>query len=140
MKKVFLFIIGLVSLFLLLGLGWVLTSDGSYDISRSIEIDADAKTIFEQVAVHKNYVQWMPWAEKDTNAVYAFSNESYGVGSWYTWSGNKDVGQGKLTSKSLTPYSAIVNEIEFISPTRGKSEGYWTFEEKEGKNKSNLGI
>ena len=140
MKKVLLFIIALMVILLILGMGWILTSDGSYDVSRTIEIDSDPKIVFDQVANYKNYVQWMPWAEKDTNAVYEFSEEDYAVGAWYTWSGNDNIGRGKLSSKSLTPYSSIVNKIEFISPQQGKAEGYWTFEENEGKTKVTWGF
>jgi hypothetical protein len=44
-----------------------------------------------------------------------FSDPASGVGAWYTWKGNDDVGQGRMELISVEP-EKVVTKLEFIEP------------------------
>jgi hypothetical protein len=41
--------------------------------------------------------QWSPWADLDPNQTVTYSPSTVGAGAWYTWSGDENVGAGKMS-------------------------------------------
>ena len=65
----------------------------SFQMQRSIVIDADKELIFKQVNDLKNWKNWSPWGLKD-ETIYkveeAYSNPSNGVGASFEWDSDND--------------------------------------------------
>jgi effector-binding domain-containing protein len=100
-------------------------------ISKSMEINAPAAVVFDQFNTLKNWEQWSPWIKMDPQSERKYFGSGSGVGSGYTWKGEK-TGEGKLTITESNPYTSIVTELEM----RGQLvyPGF-NFEESDGKTK-----
>ena len=101
-------------------------------IERSIVVNAKADAVFAQVNDLKKWNSWSPWFKMDPNSKMVFSDNSAGLGAYYTWeSTNSNVGKGKLTIEESTPYSLVKSKLEF----EGMSESHAYFKmEPEGEN------
>lgn len=100
-------------------------------IEKSIEINAPAAAVFEQFNTLQNWEQWSPWIKMDPQSEREYFGSGSGVGSGYTWKGEK-TGEGKLTISESNPYTSIVTELEM----RGqKVNPGFNFEESESKTK-----
>jgi hypothetical protein len=102
----------LILIVALIGIGFLLP--GTSSLERTTTINAPAQQIFDQANNLRNFNNWSPWAKLDPNAKWAFSEPSTeGVGAYYTWVGNSDVGEGKMTIVESKPTSAVKYKIDF---------------------------
>lgn len=99
LKYILYTVAGLAVLFLLLAL----FAKNNYHIERSTEIDAPREIVYEQIRFFKNLPNWSPWQQIDPNMKTSIEGTDGEVGAVYKWSGNKDVGSGTQTFKSLQP-------------------------------------
>lgn len=58
---------------------------------------------------------WSPWAELDPQQQLTFSDPPSGVGAWYTWSGNDQVGKGKMSIRTVEE-GRVEYDLEFLEP------------------------
>lgn len=71
---------------------------GTTHVERSIDINAPAANVFQQITEFKNWVNWSPWYKMDPNMSIKYSEPSSGIGASYTWaSEKKELGKGKIT-------------------------------------------
>ena len=99
------------------------------NVSRSTVIEATPTKIYNEIVDLKKFTQWSPWADKDPDMSQDL-NGVVGVGAVMTWSGNKQVGQGKMeVIEAVKPNSAKL-ALDFGG--MGTATAYWTLE-KEGK-------
>lgn len=75
----------------------------TYHIERSIEIEAPKSMVFESVSQFKNMDKWSPWNELDPDMKKTYTGTDGTVGATYSWTGNKDVGEGKQTITAVSP-------------------------------------
>lgn len=100
-------------------------------IEKSIEINAPAELVFEQFNTLQNWEKWSPWVKMDPQSKREYFGAGSGVGSGYSWKGEK-TGEGKLTITESNPYTSIVTELDM----RGeKVYPGFNFEESDGKTK-----
>jgi len=101
-------------------------------IERSLVVNAKPDAVFAQVNDLKKWNSWSPWFKMDPNSKMVFSDNSVGLGAYYTWeSTNSNVGKGKLTIEESTPFSLVKSKLEF----EGMSESHAYFKmEPEGEN------
>lgn len=100
-------------------------------IEREININAPAKAVFAQVNELRNWDKWSKWHTIDPDAVYTYSDPASGLDAWYSWkSEHPNVGNGKLTTTVLTPYTYLEQRMDFEG--MGSSTAYWKFDEKDG--------
>lgn len=111
------------------------------EMERSKVIEAPQEALFEQVNNLENWEAWSPWSRLDPNMEVTYSSENpVGEGEWYEWSGNDQVGSGKLTILESEPHSRIRTEMLFMGqedpayatfhfePTEGGTEVVWDFD------------
>jgi len=93
--KPFLIVIAIIFLTLWLG-SFELNEKWHYE--KSISINATPDKIYKLTTDLKNWEKWSPWYGLDPNTKWTFSDTTFGVGAWYTWSSEKrKVGKGKIT-------------------------------------------
>lgn len=95
-------------------------------VERSATYASPASDVWGHVMDLRKFYEWSPWSERDPSAKTAFSDPSSGVGAWYTWDGNDDVGSGKMSVAEVSEGTMVKYSIEFYSPWEGVSEA--TFE------------
>ena len=98
-------------------------------VTRDKVIKAPVEVVYEQVNRLPNWEDWSYWNTLDTNMEIIYDGPYSGTGSSYSWSGNKDVGQGKLTIGESKAFEMITTELDFGE--KGTGSGSWQFS-KEG--------
>ena len=112
---------------LVLGIGgflvFAMTRPDTYRVERSQRIEAPAEVVFAQLDNFKAWSAWSPWEKRDPAVRRTFDGPASGVGAGYTWDGNKEVGQGRMTITESKPPRGGSGEtahvsirLEFIKP------------------------
>jgi hypothetical protein len=115
------FMIALIVIALLAAvLIYAATRPDNFRVERSLSIRAQPEIIIPYINDFHRWSAWSPWDKIDPNAVVSFSGSEYGVGAIYEWSGNKNVGQGRMEIIESLP-EKIVLKINFIKPFPGQN-------------------
>ena len=69
---------------------------GAFHIVRSAAISAPQREVFDQVNDFHKWEAWSPWAKLDPAARNSIEGPAAGTGAIFTWSGNKEVGEGRI--------------------------------------------
>lgn len=88
----------------------------SFRVERSIDIDAPAEKIFPLINDYKNWGVWSPYEKVDPAMHRTFSGAPSGKGSVYEWTGNKNIGHGRMEIVEAVQPSKIVIKLDFFSP------------------------
>lgn len=112
-------------------------------IEKSVEINASSSLVFEQFNNLRAWEQWSPWIKMDPESKRDYFGSGSGVGSGYSWKGEK-TGEGKLTITESNPFTSIVTELEMrdqkvypgfnFEETDGKTKVTWYFDSDAGWN------
>ncbi len=87
-----------------------------FKITRSATFNAQPERIFEQINNLHNWEAWSPWDKIDPEMKKTYSGPDSGPGATYAWSGNKEVGEGKMTIAESHPSQHIKVDLDFIAP------------------------
>jgi len=75
----------------------VATRPSEFRVARTATIVAPAAAVFAQVNDVHNWEAWNPWAKIDPAMKQTYEGAPAGSGSVYTWAGNNEVGEGRMT-------------------------------------------
>ena len=98
-----------------------------YRVSRSITIAAPAPVVFAQVDDFHKWASWSPWATIDPGMKQSFEGAPAGVGAAYRWSGNREVGEGRMTIVESRPPELVRVKLDFEKPLAGTSVAEFVF-------------
>jgi len=104
-----------------------------FHVARTTTIAAPAPTVFSQVNDFHNWEAWNPWAKIDPAMKQSYEGAPAGVGAVYTWAGNNEVGEGRMTLTESRPNDLIRIKLEFLKPFRGTSLAEFTFKPEGGQ-------
>ena len=125
LKKLLIALFGLISLLLLVSF----LLPRHVHLERSIEINAPQATVFALVNGFARFNEWSPWAGIDPATVYAYEGPSHGVGAHMSWeSDHQDVGSGKQTITSSTPFERVESDLDF--GPQGTAKAFFALEPK----------
>jgi Polyketide cyclase / dehydrase and lipid transport len=96
-------------------------------VTRTASMSAPAATVFAQVNDFHNWEAWSPWAKVDPAARNTFSGPPAGTGAVFAWSGNKNVGEGRMTITESRPSDLIRINLEFLRPFKATNTAEFTF-------------
>ena len=105
----------------------VATRPSDFRVTRTGRISAPADVAFANVNTLRNWEAWSPWAKVDPNAKSTFSGPDSGPGSSMHWSGNKKVGEGRMTIMDTKPNEVIHIKLEFLRPMRATNMAEFLF-------------
>lgn len=94
---------------------------GTYTVSRSTTVEAPPSEVHALVNDFHEWVRWSPWEGLDPALVRHYSGPDQGVGSHYSWSGNRKAGAGHMEITSSTA-EAVGVSLEFLKPFRSTSD------------------
>jgi hypothetical protein len=106
---------------------FVALQPSEYRVARSATIAAPAPDVFAQVNDFHKWDAWSPWAKLDPNAKTTFEGASAGEGAIFTWAGNRDIGEGRMTLTQSRPVELIRIRLDFVQPMAGTSTAEFTF-------------
>lgn len=98
-----------------------------FRVVRSATISARAPAVFAQVNDFHKWEAWNPWAKLDPAMKQTYEGAPAGTGAIYTWSGNKEVGEGRMTLTESRPNELIRIKLEFFKPFRATNTAEFTF-------------
>ena len=112
LKKILLGIAVVVVLFVII----VALQPAEFHVARSATFAAPAEVVFAQVNDFHKWEAWSPWEKIDPNIKKEFSGAAAGTGAVYSWAGNNDVGEGRMTITDSRPGDLIKIKLEFVKP------------------------
>jgi hypothetical protein len=92
-----------------------------FRVVRSASISAPAPVVFAQVNDFHKWEAWNPWGKIDPAMKQTYEGAPAGAGAIYTWTGNKEVGEGRMTITESRPSELIRIKMEFFKPFAGTS-------------------
>ncbi|MBP6773814.1 MAG: SRPBCC family protein [Gemmatimonadaceae bacterium] len=112
LKKILLILLVLV----IAVLGYAATQPDSFAMERTISINAAPEKIFANVNDFHAWENWSPWAKLDPAMKTTYGGPASGVGATYEWTGNSDVGSGKMEITEATPSTSVTIKLDFLTP------------------------
>jgi len=98
-----------------------------FNVSRSVVVGVPPEAVFGHVNDFKNWERWSPWAKLDPGMKIAFSGPPAGMGAAYSWAGNDEVGEGRMTILESRAHELIRIKLEFIKPFASVADTEFTF-------------
>jgi uncharacterized protein YndB with AHSA1/START domain len=98
-----------------------------YRVARSVTVAAPGQAVFAQVNDFHKWEAWNPWGKIDPAMKHSYEGAPAGTGAIYTWVGNKEVGEGRMTVIESRPSDLIRIKMEFFKPFAGNSIAEFTF-------------
>ena len=94
----------------------VATRPSEFRVARSAAISAPPAAVFAQVNDLHKWEAWSPWAKLDPAMKTAYEGAPAGAGAVQTWTGNKEVGEGRVTIVESRPSDLIRFKLEMFKP------------------------
>ena len=108
------------------------TRPDTFTVKRSIVVNAPPDWVFPLINHFQRWRDWSPWERKDPDMKRAFGPHASGKGAVYSWSGNQDVGQGKMEIVEAKSPSLVRLKLEFFKPFKAQNEVDFVLEQRGG--------
>jgi hypothetical protein len=106
---------------------------GDFRVARSANISAPPASVFAQVNDFHKWETWNPWGKIDPAMRQSYDGAPAGVGAVYSWAGNNEVGEGRMTIIESRPSELIRVKLEFFKPFAATNTAEFTFKPRETK-------
>jgi hypothetical protein len=98
-----------------------------FRVARSAIMSAPAPVVFAQANDLHKWEAWNPWQKIDPAMKLAFAGPPAGNGASYSWVGNNQVGEGRLTITESRPSDLVRIKLEFLKPFAATNTAAFTF-------------
>ena len=116
-KTLALAVVALVAALLL----YAATRPDTFRVERSVTIQAPPEKVFSLVNDFHQWERWSPWEKIDPAIQRRYSGAASGKGAVYEWSGNNEVGHGRMEIVESSAPSKAVLQIHFIKPFEARN-------------------
>jgi uncharacterized protein YndB with AHSA1/START domain len=97
-----------------------------FRVARATTIAAPPAVVFAQINDFHKWETWNPWGKMDPGMKQSYEGEPAGVGAVYRWSGNNEVGEGRMTIVESRPNQQVKVQLEFHKPFAATSLATFT--------------
>ena len=94
----------------------------SYEVTRSTTISAEPQQVYDKIVDLHKWESWSPWEGVDPDMTKRYAGPDSGVGASYSWSGNRKVGEGKMTITDIAEPSRVAIDLHFLKPFKAQNE------------------
>jgi len=98
-----------------------------FRVSRSATMSAPAPAVFAHVNDLHRWEAWNPWGKIDPAMKQTYEGAPAGVGQIYSWVGNSQVGEGRMTITESRPSDLVCIKLEFFKPFKATNAAELTF-------------
>jgi len=105
----------------------VAVQPGDFRVVRTGTISAPPADVFAQVNDLHKWEAWSPWAKLDPAMKQTYEGAPAGTGAIYSWNGNSQVGEGRMTITESRPSDLVRIKLEFMRPFAATHEAEFTF-------------
>jgi len=123
MRKILIGLVVIVVVFAVI----VALQPSEFRIARSATVSAPAPAVFAQVNDFRKWEAWNPWGKIDPAMKQTYEGAPAGTGAIYTWAGNKEVGEGRMTLTESRPNELIRIRLQFFKPFTATNTAEFTF-------------
>jgi hypothetical protein len=88
----------------------------TFQVTRSIKIDASPERIYPLIADFRAWSAWSPWEKKDPAMKRSYGGPETGVGATYAWAGDKNVGEGSMRITEAQAPGKLALKLDFLKP------------------------
>lgn len=92
-----------------------------YVFEKSMHINAPLERVWPQLNHFGALVKWMPWMRIDPAMESGVEGQDGAPGARYWWRGNKKVGEGSMTIKSISAQQKTAIDLHFLKPFESKA-------------------
>lgn len=103
---------------LLGALAYAATKPDSFTVSRSLDVHAPSERIFPLIANLRTMNTWNPFVAPDPDIRITYSGPDSGAGAVHTWSGNRNVGEGRIEIVEATQPTHVAMRLQMIKPLK----------------------
>jgi hypothetical protein len=96
--------------------GFIATRPSTFVVQRTATLKAPPDIAFAVVNDFHRWAEWSPWDKLDPQQKTTFEGAASGTGAKYGWSGNDQVGEGRMTIEESKPNELVRIKLEFIRP------------------------
>ncbi|OYP35440.1 SRPBCC family protein [Rhodopirellula sp. MGV] len=98
----------------------------AFEVSQSIDINADPETVFGYLRDFSKWKDWSPWLLADPDCELTYQGQTDQVGGGYRWD-SSIVGAGEMQHVSITPPSSdragtLRSDLRFLKPWKSESD------------------
>lgn len=94
----------------------------NYEVRRTVTINADSSEVYDKIVNLHNWSSWSPWEGIDPSMTKTYDGPDSGVGSSYSWKGNRKVGEGNMTITDANQPGRVALDLQFLKPFKSQSE------------------
>lgn len=96
--------------------GFVATRPSEYLVTRTRTLAAPPEIVHAYIADLHKWTEWSPWEKLDPGMQREYVGAPLGESASYHWSGNDQVGEGRMTIIESTPPERVTLRLEFLRP------------------------
>src|SRR5215467_15798056 len=97
------------------------TFPDTFQVQRTLRINASADKIFPFINNIHSMNTWNPFSEADPNIKIAYTGPDSGKGARYEWTGNSKVGEGSLEITDASVPSRVTLKLDMWKPLEGRN-------------------
>jgi carbon monoxide dehydrogenase subunit G len=105
------------------------TQPDSFRMERSVVIKAPPEKIGAYLTDFKQWAAWSPWENKDPAMKRTYSGSNTGVGSVYDWTGNNNVGTGRMEIMDVKTNKVTI-KLDFLKPFEAHNTAEFALEQQ----------
>jgi uncharacterized protein YndB with AHSA1/START domain len=94
----------------------VATRPSRFRVERSAQVAAPPHVVFSLIDDFHRWERWSPWEKIDPDMTRSFDGPPSGPGARYAWSGDANVGSGRMTITESRPGERVEIRLEFFEP------------------------
>src|SRR5215467_5069958 len=98
-----------------------------FRVARAATMAAPPSLVFAQVNDFHKWDAWSPWEKLDPAMTRRYEGAPAGAGAIYAWSGNGQVGEGRMTVTESRPSELIRIDLRFLRPFAATNTAEFTF-------------
>jgi uncharacterized protein YndB with AHSA1/START domain len=98
----------------------------TFRVERTALIKAAPEKIFPLIEDFHRWQSWSPYEDRDPAMQRSFSGAGRGKGAVYAWSGNRNVGSGRMEILDAPAPNKVVIKLDFIKPFEGHNTAEFT--------------
>ena len=102
------------------------TRPDSFSVQRTTSIHAPPDKVFAMINDFHRWGEWSPWEKLDPAMKRTFTGPPACPGTVYEWTGNSQVGAGRMEILKAAPASKVDIKLDFIEPFEGHNVAEFT--------------